>query len=269
MGKFQVSTKEHLAKYKKDNFKLNDGCWKKNNKTYPHLFCVEDIKFNYLEGYREEIKKYIDNNKIKLHSDAHHLNSSQVMCFNFFIPLIIEKKLEQILKYVGIDDLINYSSICFEKDGFEAEFGRVPTSFDFYFETSNKKKIYFEIKYTESEFGKTKINKSKFESVYNKRINILNKKYQTLEMFFNNYQIFRNLVHINQDSYVFFLLPKDNKKIFNQAQQVKSEFLDLKYHNKFSILEWKDINSYLLSNNLGNQRISSHLTDFNTKYLSY
>jgi len=62
------------------------------------------------------------------------------MCLNFFYPLIHEHKLEIVLDYLGFkDELIDDSTICFEKDGIEKCYGESPTSFDFYFETKSRK----------------------------------------------------------------------------------------------------------------------------------
>lgn len=89
MENFQNKIKNNLTNYKKKNFpELTDGRWKKNNKTYSHILPEENKFDNLLPKYKNELLIYLGKNHIKLHSDFHHLNSSQAMCFNFFLPII-------------------------------------------------------------------------------------------------------------------------------------------------------------------------------------
>src|SRR5690554_2262105 len=167
---YQEKIKAHLKVYKNDNFKeIEDGKWKRNKKTYSHIFPEDKWKLNLLTPYEHELEKYIEEKKIKKHTDFHHLNSSQAMCLNFFYPLIKEKELDIILKIIGFDkdEKVNYNSVCFEKKSKVEKKNR--TCFDFYLETTSEKKLFFEIKYCEQDFGKGKENEGrnkKFENDY-------------------------------------------------------------------------------------------------------
>lgn len=69
--------KEHLAKYKSKNFpKLGNGIWKGNNKRYSHILPEEYQFDNLLPNYKDMLATYLIEQKIKLHKDFHHLNSS-------------------------------------------------------------------------------------------------------------------------------------------------------------------------------------------------
>jgi hypothetical protein len=265
---YKAKVIEHLTNYKKVNFPgLPDGLYKKNNLPYSHILPDENKFENLLPKYRNDLAKYLIDNKVKPHKDFHHLNSSQAMCFNFFFPLYQERSLELVTDFLGLkDEKVNYESVCFEKDGLEAQYGRVPTSFDFYFETTSSKKIHFEIKYTEAEFKKAEINQSKFESVYSKHLKHINTDFHNPQQFFNNYQILRNLIHIGDNSYVVFIYPADNDKISNEATKVKTDFLTGNFHNHFHAETWETIlKSISLSTT--NSNLTTQFADFKNKYL--
>src|SRR5690606_3240282 len=103
-----------------------------------------------------------------------------------------------------------------------------PTSFDFYLETNSRKKIFFEIKFTEQKFGEAKeddIHLNKFNAVYKNNLGALEEDYHKPTIFLKNYQILRNLICISKDCYVVFLYPNNNKAIKLQAESAKSTFL--------------------------------------------
>lgn len=271
--KFADKIKRNLIKYKVQEFpELEDGLWSKNKEPYPHILPKANEEYNLLSTYRLLCNKYITDEKIKRHSDFHHLNSSQAMCFNFFFPLIHERKLELITDFLGLsNDTVVYDTVCFEKDGLERKFGRRPTSFDFYFETTSKKKIYFEIKYTEYEFGKASKDANhldKFETVYSKHLQAINSKFHSSLNFLEHYQILRNLVHIEDDnSLVVFIYPQENLKIKNAAEQVKMNMLIPKYKDNFFGISWESM-FMTISNSSLNNNLKTQYCDFNTKYLS-
>ena len=76
----------HLAKYAVERDLRCGGLYK--GRAYCHILFVEDegkkfdvVKKNLLKGVNADLLK-------NLHADAHHLNSSQILCYNFFRPLI-------------------------------------------------------------------------------------------------------------------------------------------------------------------------------------
>jgi len=265
---FSIKTKDRLAQYKATTFpNIGDGIWKRNKKTYSHILPEESKYDNLLPIFKDKLITYIGEQRVKLHPDFHHLNSSQAMCLNFFFPFYQENKLELITDFLGLkNDAVNYKSVCFEKVGLEAKFGRRATSFDFYFETTSGKKLYFEIKYTESKFGNGKINSDKFECVYSKYLNPLESSFHSSQSFYKNYQILRNLIHIAEDSYVVFIYPQDNSGIRSSADRVKREFLISNYHKHFFAVTWERLFESVLNWN-DNTNIKLHLSEFSKKYL--
>jgi len=270
--KYIDDIKQKLSNYKKVKYpELGDGVWKKNKKKYSHIIPEPEKYYNLLSPYREDLSKYIEDNNLKLHVDFHHMNSSQAMCLNFFFPLIIELKLDIILELLNFKkERVNYKTVCFEKEGIEKNYGGQPTSFDFYFETMSNKKIYFEIKYTESDFGKVKKDKKhidKFDNIYVNFLNPIKKEFHSKDSFFNNYQILRNLIHINKNSFVVFLFPEDNMKIRNEAERAESHIVNNNLRGNFFPLTWEYIFEKVIDNS-NNERLKNQLSDFGEKYLT-
>jgi hypothetical protein len=266
---FSNKTKCRLAIYKAKTFpNLGNGIWKKNKEHYPHILPEENKFENLLPNYRDGLIAYLEVHQIKLHSDFHHLNSSQAMCFNFFYPLYQERLLELITDFLGLtNETVKYETVCFEKDGLEAQFGRKPTSFDFFFETISGKRLHFEIKYTEGGFGKANINVDKFNNVYSKFLKPLNSSFHSSKPFFDNYQILRNLIHIRDNSMVVFIYPKNNDGVRNGVERVKNEFLQTYYHDNFFAATWEKLFDSVL-NSATKTNIKIQLIDFKAKYLN-
>lgn len=266
---FSDKIKIRLADYKATTFPgLGDGQWKKNKRYYPHILPEENKFDNLLPTYKHLLIGYIDKQQIKLHTYFHHLNSSQAMCFNFFFPLYHERMLTLITDFLGLrNETINYDTVCFEKNGLEAKFGRRPTSFDFFFETTSGKKLHFEIKYTEGEFGKAKINPDKFNCVYSNFLKPLNSSYHSLQQFFDNFQILRNLIHIDDTSFVIFVYPRENERVSRGADRVKTDFLIPNYRHHFFPATWEKLFDSV-STSTSNTNIKTQLGDFKKKYLT-
>lgn len=189
------------------------------------------------------------------------------MCFNFFFPLYRERPLELVTDFLGLkNEKVDYDTVCFEKDGIEIKFGRRPTRFDFYFETISEKKIHFEIKYTELEFGKAPVNSDKFDNVYSKFLKPLNASFHNSRKFFDNYQILRNLIHIDDSSWVIFVYPNDNEGISSGADKVKREFLVTNYHDHFFTATWEKLFESV-SSSTNNTNLKKLFSDFKDKYL--
>ncbi len=267
---FTEKIKKHLSHYKVDKFpSLKDGVWKQNKKPYAHILPEENKFENLLQSYKIILQDYIYKENIKLHSDFHHLNSSQAMCLNFFFPLFYEHKLDMITEFLGFEhEEINYESICFEKEGLEYELGSSrPTSFDFYFETFSAKKIYFEIKYTENKFGKSNdCDVNKFNKYYIKSLEPINSNFHNACSFFEHYQIFRNLIHIRENSFVVFIYPKNNEGIRKESEKVTKEYLKPQFHLNFFDIHWENIFDFIAQRHkMGD--FKRQLNEFKEKYL--
>ena len=153
MKNYAHNRKEHLAEYAKNNNLPIEGTY--NGRPYKHILKLDrnkiDIvkKFNILEDVNKDMLTE------KLHRFAHHLNSSQILCYNFFRPMLTDKgkACKQLV------DLLANKGIKIEK-GAECKFEYNDnlgdnTEFDFHIKGRNIE-VFFEIKYTEYGFGRAK-----------------------------------------------------------------------------------------------------------------
>lgn len=281
MKDFQTRVKEHLGDYKINKLNVSEeGIFKYQNQEIPykHILPKEKEKLNIIEKYREDFFNSPYYKDITLHRYFHHLNSSQAMCINFFYPLIKENLLETILNTLGIEGSISYNpdDISFEKESDLETNAERRTNFDFYIRLSNGNKIYFEIKYTENEFGSVRTDDAehikKFHDTYMPLIinnPALKEEFKNSDMFLENYQIMRNLSHIDGDSYVVFIYPEGNKAIRNAALSARKDIIKNGWKNHFIPFTWESLIPQLKYNLNSKELLDYYDKEFCFKYLKY
>lgn len=241
---------EHLTKSYND--KSNWGTYK--GKRYGHIMNVADG-----EKKIDVIKRIIEvdgvnpDKFIKPHLYANHLNSSQVVCYEFFRPLIDDD--ENFLKLFEIMNIPSENFRGFKTAEFEKEFkDEDGTNFDFFL-SNNGNNLYIEVKYTEYGFAKCKnddSHKKKFEDIYKKPIEdsrcIKDDKKQNIifaEMQ-KYYQLFRNTLKIKGDNdYVLFLFPKENTIAKAQFDDFSKTYLSKEGMQRVKCLYWEDLTSLM------------------------
>lgn len=274
---FQDAVKTSLAEYKKDVLNISEqGEFKYRGRVlkYDHILPTKLAHLNILESYRGAFYDS-DYSKINYHRYFHHLNSSQALCINLFFPLIAENRLDLIIELLGIKALDSIFSAEFEHEStFEISNSR-KTNFDFYVKHSNNQNVFFEIKYTESGFGKARHDiehKKKFNDTYQLLLNdnqFISDKYKKWDIFLNNYQIMRNLVHINEISSVVFVIPESNAKVYRQSVQAFNEILTAKGQDRLRVLSIESIVDFIVKN-VGNSKVlTTHYNQFKRKYLAF
>ena len=194
--------------------------------------------------------------EIKLHPDAHHMNSSQIMCYNFFRPLLKEynknkkeyKPSDALVDLVGkiIDTpLENKNSSCkFEYIQPNTD----TTNFDFYLKCGDVE-VFFEIKYTEKEFAKKKVtpdSELQYEKVYKPMISkaehIFKDKTISASDFLKNFQLLRNAIRaIDNNKYVVFICPRAHDNLVNQYNKFKEQFLSPKGEEQIKLVTWESL----------------------------
>ena len=157
----------------------------------------------------------------KWQSDAHNLKSSQVMCYNLFRPMMnddgsLNDAGLMFVKSVLHIDVSNNARGIFEYEDQSSEWtmDRVgkATNFDFYIEDQDIR-IFIEVKYTESSFGKaTHKNESKYQFYHEKIKYVLGFETSRQELK-DSYQLFRNTIRVSNNSYSVVLYPSANTKI--------------------------------------------------------
>ncbi len=276
---FQTKVKEHLGDYKRNTLKiLEDGIFKYKGKDllYKHILPADEKELNIIEKYRADFFKS-DYNNVDFHKFFHHLNSSQAMCINFFYPLIKENLLQSILKVMHIKGEINYNSqdICFEKGSELEKNAKRKTNFDFYIKLTSGIKVYFEIKYTENEFGKARLDenhKNKFSDIYMPLIMnnpAIEDHFKNQDKFLKNYQIMRNIAHVSEDSYVIFIYPMENQGIRKAALSAREDIIARGWGAHFILFTWEDLIKELKYNLTSEEVMDYYNKDFSCKYLEY
>lgn len=265
---------DHLTRYKKEFLGVSEkGVYRNSNKDYGHILPITQSRipgFNFLPTIRLDKEHVLST---KYHQYAHHLNSSQVMCMNFFLPLIdnpnILLKIIQEVTNINIREESQIKEVAFEKIVSNSD----NTNFDFYIELTRGDKIYFEIKYTEQEFGGSCFDKgilrekyeSKYKDYYLNYLETSLMETKDKEEFFKDYQINRNLSYIkSSNDYVVFIFPFDSENLYKEVDIALNKNNSIK--SQVKILDWKDLCSTSL-NLTRNTTLHQHYVLFENKYI--
>ena len=256
------------------------GLWQQKGQLRTHILGNPSTS----EQKAELINKYsllpnvpsIDCNTIHLHQYAHHLNSSQIMCYNFFRPLIesydgkMYKPKDSLLNLIGMEidqEIEHHGAVCnFEYIDDSAE----NTNFDFYFKKEDVE-VFFEIKYTEREFSQKSSAKdphAQYESIYKPMIENTKELFigETIsEQDFNNeyYQLARNSIRATSaDKHVFFVCPKEHEELINQFVEFSDKYLTEKGKERIKLITWEDLvqDAY---------RLGINVNEFANRYLAF
>ena len=216
----------------------------------------------------------VDSGTIHLHHCAHHLNSSQIMCYNFFRPMIegfdgtMYHPKDDLIKLFGMEvdeELEHKNAVC----NFEyIDKSKDNTNFDFYFK-SNQIEVFCEIKYTEERFkpSSAKDPHERFESVYKPMIDKAKDIFANgsiSESVFNTkyYQLARNAIRATSSGkHVFFICPRSNENLMNQFDQF-SKCLTDEGRKRVKLITWGEIV-------LDAYRLGIDINAFNNRYLAF
>lgn len=271
MRDYQTTLKEHLAKYKAIRLGVKEhGVYKKNGQPYPHILPDNLMKLNILETYRAEFWEYLENHpKLKLHQDFHHLNSSQAMCFNLFFPFCHDESGHWVmLQVLGLDreeiQTLEFEKVIRKDEG---------TNFDFFMELKSRKRILFELKLSENEFGAVKPSKQhymKLSKIYEPSLTgRVSKECLDPSMFFQYYQILRNISYLdsNTSDHLFFVYPRMNRSLSKCEEFIRTH-LSEGLESKVTILFLEDLvrNVYHLPSDQG-PIFKAHYLLFKQKYI--
>jgi len=260
--KYGDNVKIHLSQYKEQVLNINQcGTFKKDGKPHSHILPDSFFEKNILPSdYHDEIINYLSKNNIKLDENISHLNSSQALCFNLFLPILIENKCDVITADI-IPDNVKFA---FEHIEDEKEY----TNFDLFIEQNNQK-YFFEIKYTESCFGSGDITnqnlQKKYKDVYLDTI----KKFKYLERdekrFFKHYQFFRNMFYCLKGR-VYFVFPKARYDLDFTINWLEKKYCPEEYVDNIKIITIDDILGNI-NTKIRDEKLLKHYKLFKEKYI--
>ncbi len=234
---FIQKARAHLESYKNNVLGVRDnGTYR--GKEYGHILPkkFEGLNLGLPESEYElegSILKLKGCSPIKLHKDWHHLNSSQILCIAYFYDFISDRaKLQKLISTVLN---INAQAEC-------ADFEYVTqdgSNIDFVVKLANGGMVYFEIKYTELEFGAASSATADYQEIrekYHSAVEISDIDYRS------QYQLVRNisLSPSQSDNYTVFLLPRANASVNEKYEKGINSIVNIKdFH--VQRLYWEDL----------------------------
>ncbi len=256
---------------------IGNGWSQRYKRFYPHILSVKykndkmDIndqsRIIYAQNILTAAKGQILIPDGKWHSQAHHLNSSQVMCYNLFRPMmdekgyISEKGCNFINNTLGISLFAPEAVGSFEyvdcTSDWKIDAKGKASNFDFHIK-SGETEIFFEVKYKEKDFGKVKHKNQEKYDFYKRKVKSVLGFDVTTEELKKYYQLFRISIRISENNYVVFLYPAANTEIAARYKEFTDFLMEkgIKMPNHVKVLLLEDCSSYVDN-------------EFKEKYLCY
>lgn len=270
MSDFSTRMKAHLAEYKREHLKIEaDGLWRSNNKPYAHILPESESRQNILDSIRDDFWKYYESKRDTLacHTDFHHLNSSQAFAFNLFFPwLTTPGAAGLLLERMGVPDG-RMAGWDFEAMPDQAE----GTCVDLLLTLESGSRVLVEVKLTEQHFGSVMpkdSHRAKREATYAKGLDGKLLAEAPESLFFENYQLFRNLSHLNlaNGDQLVLLLPRANARTWRQGEQFL-ELLSERARGFVRMVAVEDLIAGLETDARGSEALAGHMRSLRRKYL--
>lgn len=272
MSIFSDQMKAHLARYKIEHLGVpQNGLWRSNSRPYPHILPESDHRLNIIETIRDEFWEYFHAHSatLPLHTDFHHLNSSQAFAFNLFFPWASNKANHgRLLSALGLqeEEVLRWS---FEEIPDPAE----RTTFDFYAELVSGRRVLIEVKLTEASFGTAipdEAHRYKLQGTYVPRLSgKVTPAGLEESAFFLNYQLFRNVSHldINRGDRLCLVLPRSNEVTWLQGERFLN-YLEAPARDAIRMISVEDLAVALSAAAPEvSTKLSEHMNLFKTKYM--
>ena len=252
MTLYSDALKSHLADYKQERLGVSEnGVWRGNDKAYGHILPELLQKLNIIETFRREFWSFYEMNKetVGLHTDFHHLNSSQAFAFNLFFPWMASANTQAEL--MTALDLRDRTIMQWRFEHMPDQLER--TTVDFFAEFVDGGRLFVEVKLTEAHFGAAtpdEAHRNKLSHTYAKR---LAEKVTPAALeesnFFLNYQLFRNVSHIDlgKRDTLLLLLPRANKLTWDQGVAFRAKFLSEHCHGAVRLVAAEDLLGALMA----------------------
>ena len=243
------------------------GLW--HGRPYPHI--CKKLRDNFIDGIGT-LKGKLSGKTIKFHEGATHLNSSQVLCINFFNKFFENERSEELLLQILADaglDISNEEKIMDATLEYEPN-RKERTNFDFFLQLTSGRRISFEVKYTESEFGGVSPDRKRPEKYTEKWKDIYLPMVKASpylgehcdeNLFYKHYQINRNIAYAQAKDIVVFLTPR-----LNYALDEDRRYIDGFCTPNIRNLYWENIVAVVLKAVQSNPDMYDYFCKFRDKY---
>ena len=273
MSLYSDRMKDHLARYKRERLGVDgDGVWLNNGEAYPHILPQHLSRLNIVETIRSEFWRFFDAHRatLPLHKDFHHLNSSQAFAFNLLFPWMgTDSSQAELFAGLGVEPRVA-RTWAFECMPDEAE----RTTFDLHAEFAGGSRVLLEVKLTEDQFGSrvpSEAHRAKLRDTYAPRLaSKVTPGGLGEEAFFLNYQLFRNVSHLDPDrgDVLVLLLPRANVLTWQLADTFRTRYLVDRVRESVRLVAAEDLVAALGQEGItARHRLQTHLELVCEKYL--
>lgn len=272
---FRTKVMNHLKSYKEKFLRLSESVEYKGRK-YDHILPEKYYEMNFSPEVSEKLISSKFLSTINWNRFSHHLNSSQVMAVNFFYPLIKHQELDVFLGLAGIDDEIIYDEkhIVFDKKSEKENTEGRRTCFDLYLKLKSGKEVYIKTNYTNGCYGRAVDEgyAERYREVYEpmlKGSDLLKEEYRTEAFFMDNYRFMRSIAHLDKNSHLIVIYPRENWEIREKSLKFKDEILEPEYSGNFVPIAWEELLGLTIEKVKDNNVAVFYDSWFKDKYFRY
>lgn len=266
---------EHMKRYKEKVLRLDEGVENQGRK-YDHILPEKHYELNFsLEVSENRIRdRYLSS--IHWSRFSNHLNSSQVMAVNFFYPLIRHQELDGFLALAGIEDEVIYDEdhIVFNKMSEKEKTDCRKTCFDLYLKLKSGNEVYIQANYTNGCYGRAVDERyaARYREIYEPMIRdsrIIREEFKTEAHFLEHYRFMRSLAHLDEESHLIVIYPRENWPIREKSLTLREEILKPRFRGNFIPMTWEELLEMITGNVRENNLARFYDAWFKDKYFRY
>jgi hypothetical protein len=267
--KYADLIKAHLAEYKRTSLGVSaSGVWRRNGKPYAHILPEAQAELNILPQIRAAFWAFAQSRKLRLHTDFHHLASSQAFTFNLFYPFRDAPPAPR----AALTESLGLTTTALTDIRFEAVVDPDEESnLDVVLDLATGEAV-IEVKLTEAAFGAGRADqrhRQKRDDIYGPRLTgKVAPSALADDVFWPHYQLLRNLSYVDPAASrtVLLLLPRANTALRNDTETFLAAFLAPSLRNWVRIVFAEDLVADLKRAIAAPSWLVAHLGDVDAKY---
>lgn len=272
---FRTKAMSHMKNYKEKFLRLSENVEYKGRK-YDHILPEKYYELNFSREVSEKLISSKFLSTVNWNRFSHHLNSSQVMAVNFFYPLIKHQELGSFLSLAGIEDEVIYDAehISFSKKSEKENTEKRKTCFDLYLKLESGKEVYIKTSYTNGCYGRALDEEYllRYREIYEPMLRdskAVREEYRSEAYFMDNYRFMRSIAHLDENSHLIVIYPRENWEIREKSINFKEEILEPSYADRFVPIAWEELLELLIKKVRDNNVARFYDSWFKDKYFRY